>query len=208
MGSGAKQDLSSFMCILIMTIGCLTILLVANTLIIASNPDNLQITSIFDASGEDGGSVMKFGNKTKDPSYVDVTPTNVVVYPGGLSVDAGAVDEPNNAFDQLLDSISTNRAKEYVVLILRPGSALFSRQLRKMILKREIDVGIELYETDQKILYKKAAKDKADGETPPEAPEGAPDGEPAAEPGGELPPVEAAPTAGVSEEPAADVADI
>ena len=41
-----EMDLSSFMAVLIMTIGCLVILLVTNVVVIISNPENLSITTL------------------------------------------------------------------------------------------------------------------------------------------------------------------
>lgn len=49
---GFSQDLSSFMCIILMLIGVMVIMLITNTVVIVSNPENIRITSIIQSSGE------------------------------------------------------------------------------------------------------------------------------------------------------------
>ena len=66
-----------------------------------------------------------------------------------------------NPFEQLLDTISRNKEKEYVILIVRPGSSKLTRRLRAAIADRNIDVGWEFFENDRRINYIKAGdKDK------------------------------------------------
>lgn len=172
MGSDNQQDLSSFMSVLIMTIGALTIVLVANTLIIASNPDNLEITSIFtsDKSSEEGdvGQPM-FENTSKEPTYIDVERDQIFIYPGPVRVLAGDLERDGNPFMNLLAKIDANKEREYIVMLLRPRSAVFARRIRSIIREREIDVGQELYETGKPINYKVTAPLEPEAEPSPEA---------------------------------------
>ena len=48
---GAKLDLSSFMCITLMLIGCLVTILVSNIMIVSANPDNISVTTVIRAHG-------------------------------------------------------------------------------------------------------------------------------------------------------------
>jgi hypothetical protein len=41
-----KTDFSSFMCVILMLTGCLVTIMISNIVIIAANPENVQITSI------------------------------------------------------------------------------------------------------------------------------------------------------------------
>lgn len=161
-----KQDLSSFMSILIMTIGALVIVLCANTLIIASNPDNLEITSLFsaDSTAEDGdvGQPM-FENTAKEPAYIDVWKDYLVIYPGEVRVLKSDLEREGNAFEFLLRKIEANKDHEYVVMLLRPYSAVFARRIRTIVRDRGIDLGQELYELDKPVNYTAARTLDAEG---------------------------------------------
>lgn len=162
------QDLSSFMCIILMMIGVMIIMLVVNVVIIISNPENIQITSIVRSgmyAGEGGSEdtighspPFPFGNKAKEPSYVDVQRDHLVVYPGQEVVALRDLERSGNAFERLLNMIQTNSAVEYVVLLARPGTATVVHRLKKAIRDRGIDIGCELYEANRPVEYDRAAK--------------------------------------------------
>lgn len=159
----AGQDFSSFLPIVIMTVAVLISILVINTVIIASNPENIRITSIIRSgiyveggTGMEGGSPFPFGNKVKDPSYLDVYRDRVIVYPGGEVVPARDLEIPGNAVEKLLSAIETNKANEYLILLVRPRAAIVARRLRKSIYSRAIDVGFELFEEGRPTDYDRA----------------------------------------------------
>jgi len=166
-----KQDLSSFMSVLIMTIGCLTILLVANTLIIASNPENVEITSVvrtaLDSPDDpEGMGIPFFANKTMYPHYVDVYRDRLIIYPQKEVVLASELDRDGNGFARLLAQVEHNNAAEYIVLLLRPHSADFSRKIKKLIKNRGIRVGQELYEMGREVEYVIGLEDEQPGAQP------------------------------------------
>ncbi|HPA77497.1 MAG TPA: hypothetical protein PLT67_01370 [Kiritimatiellia bacterium] len=155
-----KMDLSSFMCILIMAIGCLVVILVVNVIIIVSNPENVQITSLFRGAYEDydteegpGATIgqPKYGNLFKDPFYVDVHSDQIIVYPEKNVVTLRQLEAGNNAFEDLLNRIEPMKDRTYVIMVLRPKSARMSRLVRRAIRHRGIDVGQELFEAGRKI---------------------------------------------------------
>jgi hypothetical protein len=156
-----KQDLSSFMAILIMTIGALVVLLVSNTLIIISNPNNTAITSVvtFSLTGEDPedgmGSPFPRGNIVKEPSYIDVQRDRLILYPGGIVVPVRDLERPDNPLITFLDRIRQNRNAEYVVLLVRPRAATVSRRLVKAVRDRDIDLGFELFEAGRDVDYER-----------------------------------------------------
>ncbi len=167
-----EQDLSSFMCILIMTIGCLVILLVTNILVIISNPENVQLTAVIKKALDDGGDendgrgavgVPKFGNKSKQPTYIDVHPNYLVVYPSGEKMDLADLAVGGNVFEKTIRAVEKNRQFEYIVLLLRPGSATAGNRLRRMIQDRGIDIGQELFEAFRDIsLADEAPEEKTE----------------------------------------------
>lgn len=152
------MDLSSFMAVLIMTIGCMVVILVSNVIIIVSNPNNTRITSIIQSSLEgrsDSGQPFPLGNIVKEPAYIDVQREYLQIYPGEDIVRIRDLTLEGNAFEQLLDRVSTNKANEYIILLVRPGSVKVSRQLRKVIEQRDIDIGFELFRTGREVFYEK-----------------------------------------------------
>jgi hypothetical protein len=164
---GFSQDLSSFMCIILMLIGVMVIMLITNTVVIVSNPENIRITSIIQSSGEylEGGKgedagapPFPFGNKEKEPSYVDVHPDHLVIYPGAEIVALRDLERKGNALERLLNIVQTNRNVEYVVLLARPGTATIVHRLKKVIRDRDIDLGCELYEAARPVEFDRAAK--------------------------------------------------
>lgn len=123
-----KMDLSSFMCILIMAIGCLVVILVVNIIIIVSNPDNVQITSLFRGAYEDysseggaGESIgqPKYGNLLKDPFYMDVYADQIIIYPKKTVVTIDQLENDNNAFEELLNTVEPMKDKSYIIMVLR-----------------------------------------------------------------------------------------
>lgn len=166
MGRAFSQDLSSFMCIILMLIGVLVIMLISNVMTIISNPENIRITSLFQAgdyAGSGGGSgestsPFPYGNKAKEPSYIDVHRNRVVVYPGAEVVSLQDLETPGNAFEGLLAAVEENKENDYIILLARPGTALIINRLKKVIRDRGIDLGFELYEADRVVEYDRAAK--------------------------------------------------
>lgn len=165
MSEQVKFDLSSFMAVLIMTIGCMVILLVCNVVVIISNPENLSITAVIPRAYESTedeelaksmGEPM-FSNKLKEPSYVDVQPDKIVIYPGEDVVPVQDLEQAGNPFERLLDRVYEKRNEEYIILVLRPHSSRVAKTLRKAIEDRGIDVGQELFENEKQINYIRAS---------------------------------------------------
>ncbi|NCD32953.1 MAG: hypothetical protein EOL87_05970 [Spartobacteria bacterium] len=154
-----KQDFSSFMTILIMAIGSLVIVLVCNVVVIISNPDNLSISTIVlsaydntedaELSGRLGQPL--FSNKEKQPSYIDVYEDRLIIYPDQSVVPMADLEIAGNAFEQMLDRVEAIRDTDYIVLVLRPGSAHLARIIRRAVNARGIDLGQELYEADREM---------------------------------------------------------
>ncbi|NCC52383.1 MAG: hypothetical protein EOM20_14355 [Spartobacteria bacterium] len=167
---GNDQDLSSFMPILMLTIGSLVFLLVVNTIIIMSNPENVRISSVVRSAiyvppeeggtGTEGGAPFPFGNEHKEPSYIDVYRDRLIVYPGGEIVPVRDLEIPGNAVERLLTRLDAVKDEEYVVLLVRPYAARIARRLRTLIKERGIDVGHELFESDREPNYEQVKSER------------------------------------------------
>ncbi|HRZ13736.1 MAG TPA: hypothetical protein P5567_14935 [Kiritimatiellia bacterium] len=185
---GAATDFSSFMCVILMLIGVLMLLLIINVLTIISNPENVTISAVIKgalyaekmASDEDQGLMLvpKFGNKYKDPVYVDVFGDQIVIYPEQKIVPVVDLERSGNAFERLLNAVASKKDERYIVLLARPRSARVLRRLRTAIHDRQIDLGFELYEEGRTVEVAEALP--APEEVPEETP--AAEGEPGAEP--------------------------
>ncbi|NCC53545.1 MAG: hypothetical protein EOM20_20360 [Spartobacteria bacterium] len=143
-----------------MTIGCLIMLLICDTLIVVSNPDNIKIVSVVRGGYEEYDESLgrtrhvglpKYGNIFKNPTYIDVYRDYMIIYPEKTVVSAPQLEEEDNPLEQLLAKVGRNVENEYIILILRPGSARLGRFLRQTIHDRNIDVGEELYEEGREI---------------------------------------------------------
>jgi hypothetical protein len=147
-----KTDFSSFMCIILMLTGCLVTIMVANVMIIGSNPDNFVITSVIGLTGFSGGNVAK------DANYVDVYRDRLELYfeKGSRKevVTMADLELRGNFFEEFLAQVYNVRETEYVVMLVRPNSAEISRRLRKAVSDRGIDLGMELFEENKEVIFK------------------------------------------------------
>lgn len=155
-----EQDLSSFMAILIMTIGALVVLLVSNTLVIISNPENTTVTSVVTSSlvgdgGESGhgSSPFPMGNRHKEPRYIDVHPDRIYLFPGEVVVPSRELERRGSALESFLEEIQENSELEYVVLLVRPHAGEVYRRLSRSVRDRGIDLGTELFEAGRSVNY-------------------------------------------------------
>ena len=154
----ADFDSSGFQNIVLMLIGVLVIMLVSNVLTIISNPDNIKIGAIVsgtiyeDKKDENEQFVPpKFQNMRQDPIYIDVEADRLTIYPERKTIEARDLAFEGNDFERFLGDVEKVKSARYIVLLLRPGSAVFQRQLRQVIRDRGIDVGFEPWDTGREL---------------------------------------------------------
>ncbi|MGA1193447.1 MAG: hypothetical protein ACO3ZG_03590 [Kiritimatiellia bacterium] len=147
-----KTDFSSFMCIILMLTGALVTIMVANIMIIGSNPDNFVITSVVGLTG------FKGGNLAKDTNYIDVYRDRLeLFFDNGArkeTVTLAELELRGNKFEEFLSNVYERRETEYIVMLVRPGSAETSRRLRTAISNRGIDLGMELFQDEQLVFFR------------------------------------------------------
>ena len=172
----ADVDTSGFQNIVLMLIGVLVIMLVSNVLTIISNPENIKIGAlvtgtVYEDEEKDKQFIPpKFQNMRQDPIYVDVEPARLIIYPERKVIEARDLAFEGNDFEKFLDDVEKVKSVRYVVLLLRPGSAVFQRKLRQVIRDRGIDIGFEPWEAGREIQVVGQAPSPASApaETPPE----------------------------------------
>lgn len=149
-----KQDLASFMCILIMTIGVLVVMLVVNVLIMMSNPDNYAIFTVFKPKeGESDPKQARFANTKLEPIYLDVHPNHMVIYPGSNYVAAADLEVEGNPFEVWLRRLERRKDKNYFLILARPRSAILERKVESIIVERGLGLGVELYDAEDVVEY-------------------------------------------------------
>ena len=154
----AEVDTSGFQNIVLMLIGVLVIMLVSNVLTIISNPENIKIGAVVTGTiyGDDADEKSfvppKFQNMRQDPIYVDVEPGRLIIYPEKTEILAQDLLFEGNEFEKFLDDVEKVKSVRYIVLLLRPGSAVFQRRLRQVIRERDIDLGFEPWEAGRPIV--------------------------------------------------------
>ena len=147
-----KTDFFSFSCIILMLTGCFITLMVSNVVVIQGNPDNITISSVISLSDFQGGNIAKQAN------FIDVYRDHLDLYfdKGGRkeSVTTSELENKGNKFDEFVSNVYGVRDTEYIVLLVRPYSAEITRRLKNAIRDRGVDLGLELYELDKKVVFK------------------------------------------------------
>ena len=183
----ADFDSSGFQNIVLMLIGVLVIMLVSNVLTIISNPENIKIGAlvtgaVYEDEGEKTFIAPKFQNMRQDPIYIDVEPGKLIIYgdmsnPEKREILAQDLQFEGNEFEQFLDQVERVKSVRYIVLLLRPGSAVFQRRLRQVIRDRKIDVGFEPWDAGREIMVFGAPDQPAEPSDEPAAAAEPTDGE-------------------------------
>ncbi len=156
-------DTSGFQNIVLMLIGVLMILLISNVLTIISNPENIKIGSVvtgavYDEDEEETAFMPpKFQNLRQDPVYIDVEADRLILVQEKKEILARDLMFEGNEFEKFLGEVEQVKGRRYIVLLLRPDSAVFQRKLRQIIRDREIDVGFEPWEADRPIVIERRA---------------------------------------------------
>jgi hypothetical protein len=126
--------------------------MVSNIMIISANPDNISILSVI------GLTEFKDGNVAKDANYIDVYRDRLELFFDKGSrkevVPISDLEARGNLLDEFIDHVYSVRDTEYIVMLVRPYSAEITRRLKTAIRSHEIDLGMELYESDKEVMFK------------------------------------------------------
>lgn len=94
----------------------------------------------------------QFQNMRQDPVYIDVEKDQLTIYPEKTVIPARDLMLEGNEFKKFLDQMEPKKESQYIVLLLRPSSAVFQRQLRQLIRDRGIDVGFEPWDAGREVV--------------------------------------------------------
>ena len=146
-------NVEPFLSIMAIVLKLISLILVVIVMRIAINPLGRKIVAL-------EGLYQGRGNldSPKEPSYIDCHPDGLVLYPGNVAVSWDELQRPDNAVEKLLDKVQGNKEREYVVVMVRPGSVKFYRTVRAMVGKRPIDVGYDAINAEYKVDWDEAQK--------------------------------------------------
>ncbi len=146
-------DVTGFLSVMSIVTGLIALILFVIALRIALNPNALKIVSfrLFTSSRATGANL-------KVPSYVDCQPNGLVLYPGKIRVTWEDLQRPGNPFERMLDKIQQETEKEYIIVMVRPQSVKFYRQVRNLIGKRPIDVGYDAVDAEYVVDWDAAVR--------------------------------------------------
>ncbi len=86
-------------------------------------------------------SARPFISSNQSPVYIEVQPEQIVIYPEKTEIAAAGSDAPDGEFERFLAQFEAQRDTRTIVLLLRPGTAVFQRRLRQQIRAHGIYVG-------------------------------------------------------------------
>ena len=150
-------DVLPYLSIMAITLNLLCLILIVIVTRIALNPEALPVM-VLEGLYKSETEYDPSKGILKMPHYVDCRPDSLQIYPGPQPVTAANLGEPGNPFERLLDRVAANSAKEYVILLVRPDSARFYREARRMITERDIDVGYDAVDADYVINWEEQKK--------------------------------------------------
>ncbi|MBD2576884.1 hypothetical protein [Oscillatoria sp. FACHB-1406] len=90
-------------------------------------------------------------NQVKTPVYIECRQDGILIHPQQLFVPAASIARTDSAFKQLLDRVSQNRDREYIIVALRPDGFQVFDTVRSLIEKEKINFGYEPFDKNWKL---------------------------------------------------------
>jgi hypothetical protein len=168
--SGSATDLMTCLigCLILVFIGILLMVFIAQALIKINDTDNAKIVTVTPSNVDGFREDRAFpqGNIQKEPTYLDVHRDSVYIHPNNIRVqqrdvfvsrqpqkrgDLNYDFYPDGELDRLTRLIQENASGEYIVMLVRPGAAKIAERMSTLLKAKGIDVGRELYSTDRKV---------------------------------------------------------
>ncbi|MFT5123472.1 MAG: hypothetical protein ACI9TH_001739 [Kiritimatiellia bacterium] len=155
-GSGTDIMTSLIGCLILILLGILMIIFVAQVLVVITEPDNKSIVSVVESKVDGFRESKAFpdGNREKEPTYIDVHQNMVIVHPGQTEIPQRELFQPKNRLTDILEQIHEDPENQYVILLVRPRAAKLQRYLKDTVIaKYNLDIGIELYESAREVEH-------------------------------------------------------
>jgi hypothetical protein len=143
-------------CLILILLGILIIIFVAQVLVVITEPDNKDIVSVVESrvDGFRESKAFPDGNLVKEPTYIDVHQNMVIIHPGQTEIPQRELFLPKNRLTDILDEIRKDAENQYVILLVRPRAAKLQRYLRDQVIAQyNLDIGIELFESARPVEH-------------------------------------------------------
>lgn len=102
----------------------------------------------------------KFRGISMEPVYIDVEADQLTLIAENKVISARDLTQENNEFVKFLDQMEPHKDIHEMVLMLRPGSAVFQRRLRQMIRDRGMTLRFEPWEAQESLTVLVTRPDK------------------------------------------------
>ena len=134
-------ELLPFLSVLACTIGTLILLILVLTSQLYTEQQEVKIL----VKTEDGN------NLSKSPRYIECQEDGVIIHPSQTFVPQTELNRNGSAFNNLLNQMSRNREREYLIVAVRPNGIGVFQEVRELIEKKNIDIGYEPINNDWKL---------------------------------------------------------
>ena len=134
-------ELLPFLSVLACTIGTLILLILVLTSQLYSEQQEVKIL----VKTENGKNLSKF------PRYIECQEDGVIIHPSQTFVSQTELNRNGSAFKNLLNQMSRNREREYLIVAVRPNGIKVFQEVRELIEKEKIDIGYEPINNDWKL---------------------------------------------------------
>ena len=154
-------DVLPYLSIMLSVLGIICLIIVVMVMNIALNPKAIAIVSfkgLYEGFGKTDGTAVT-GPEPKHPTYLDCSAAGISMFPGETNVMPAELSLPGNAVEKALDRIEANTLKEYVIVLVRPGSLPVYRAVRKLLTNRKIDIAYDTLEATATIDWRQEAKE-------------------------------------------------
>ena len=155
-------DVLPYLSIMLSVLGIICLIIVVMVMNIALNPKAIAIVSfkgLYQGFGKTDGAAVTSDKEVKLPTYLDCSASGISMFPGETNVSPSELTSPGNAVEKALDRIEANNAKEYVIVLVRPGSLPVYRAARKLLANRSIDIAYDTLEATATIDWRQEAKE-------------------------------------------------
>lgn len=149
---GVEIDVVPYLDSMVIVLNLICLIIIIMIIPIALNPTQINVLSFENLFQP------RELRKAKVPTYLDCRPDGVNIIPGDAHVGLADITRPDNPVTRLMAAVQRNAETNYLILMVRPNSLPVYRHLRKEIIKRELDVGVDVLDSNDKVDWEAAAR--------------------------------------------------
>jgi hypothetical protein len=140
-------DVVPYLDSMVITLNLICLIIIIMIIPVIMNPDQVNVLS-FEKLKRSKESEVK---ETPIPIYLDCSKAGVRIMPADISVTPGQLIQPGNDVERVLTRVQAQPDKEYVIMLVRPGSLPVYRYLRKELIRRRITTGFDVVDSETEL---------------------------------------------------------